>query len=145
MEPPMEDGWIRVDCILYSGASESVCPLNMCPLYQVQDSPGSLIEFHYTVANGGKIKNRGQQSLPVELGNETKSHALFQIADVARPFVSVVAMFATGNVVISGVRGGVIRHPETGIETPFERKDGFYTFQMWIPPPKLAPGFAGPP
>ena len=74
MEPPMEDGWIRVDCILYSGASESVCPLNMCPLYQVQDSPGSLIEFHYTVANGGKIKNRGQQRLPVELGNGTKSH-----------------------------------------------------------------------
>ena len=140
-----KEGWIRVDCILDSGASESVCPLSMCPAYPVEDSPGSRIGLHYTVANGGRIKNRGQQRIPVELSNGTQSHALFQVADVSRPLISVAAICTTGNVVIFGVGGGVIRNLETGLETPFERKDGVYIFQMWIPPPKLAPSFAGQP
>ena len=114
-----KDGWTRVDCNFDSGASESVCPLSICPAYPVHDSPGSLIGLQYTVANGGRIKNRGQQRIPVELGNGTQSHALFQVADVARPLISVAAICATGNVVIFGVGGGVIRNLESGSETPF--------------------------
>ena len=83
--------------------------------------------------------------LPVELCNGTKSQALFQIADVTRPLVSVSAVCATGNVVIFGVGGGVIRNLTTGAETPFMRKDGIYVFQLWIPPPDAALDFAGPP
>jgi hypothetical protein len=140
-----KERWLRVDCILDSGASESVCPMSMCPLYPISDSPGSVSGLHYTSANGGRIKNRGQQSLPVELSNGTRSKALFQVADVTRPLVSVAAVCATGNVVIFGVGGGVIRNLETNAETPFVRRDGIYMFQLWIPPPEAAPGFAGPP
>ena len=140
-----KEGWLRVDCILDSGASESVCPLSMCPSYPISDSPGSVSGLHYTSANGGRIKNRGQQSLPVELSNGTRSKALFQVADVTRPLVSVAAVCATGNVVIFGVGGGVIRNLESGAETPFVRRDGIYIFQLWIPPPEAAPGFAGQP
>ena len=123
-----KEGWQRVDCILDSGASESVCPLSMCPLYPISDSPGSVSGLHYTSANGGRIKNRGQQSLPVELSNGTRSKALFQVANVTRPLVSVAAACATGNVVIFGVGGGVIRNLESGAETPFVRRDGFTFF-----------------
>ena len=140
-----KEGWLRVDCILDSGASESVCPLSMCPRYPVSDSPGSIAGLHYTSANGGRIKNRGQQLLPVELSNGTQSKALFQVADVARPLVSVAAVGATGNVVIFGVGGGVIRNIKTGADTPFLRKDGIYIFQLWIPPPEAVPNFAGQP
>ena len=89
--------------------------------------------------------NRGQQTLSVELRNGTRSKALFQVADVTRPLVSVAAVCATGNVVIFGVGGGVIRNLESGAETPFVRRDGIYIFQLWIPPPEAAPGFAGQP
>ena len=70
------------------------------------------------------------------------------MADVTRPLVSVAAVCATGatgNVVIFGVGGGVIRNLESGAETPFVRRDGIYIFQLWIPPPEAAPGFAGQP
>ena len=140
-----KEGWTRVDCILDSGVSESVCPLSMCSRYPISDSPGSIAGLQYTSANGGRIANRGQQRLPVELSNGTRSEALFQVADVTRPLVSVAAVCATGNVVIFGVGGGVIRNLETGAETPFSRRDGVYIFQLWIPPPEAAPGFAGPP
>ena len=41
-----KEGWLRVDCILDSGASESVCPMSMCPLYPISDSPGSVSGLH---------------------------------------------------------------------------------------------------
>ena len=109
-----KEGWMRVDCILDSGASESVCPMSMCPLYPISDSPGSVSGLHYTSANGGRIKNRGQQTLPVELSNGSRSKVLFQAADVTRPLVSVAAVCATGNVVIFGVGGqeSRVRRPD---------------------------------
>ena len=117
----------------------------MSPRYPISDSPGSIAGLQYTSANGGRIANRGQQRLPVEFSNGTRSEALFQVADVTRPLVSVAAVCATGNVVIFGVGGGVIRNLKTGAETPLSRRDGVYIFQLWIPPPEAAPGFAGPP
>ena len=136
-----KEGWVRVDCILDSGASESVCPISMCPEWPVEDSPGSKVGLHYTSASGGRIRNRGQQRLPIELSNGTRSHALFQVAEVSRPLISVAAVCATGNVVIFGVSGGVIRNLATGAETPFSRVDGIYQFTMWVPPPSLASDF----
>ena len=73
-----ESGWIRVDCILESGASGSFCPLRMYTDWPVEDSAGSKLHLHYIPASGGQIKNRGQQRLPIQLSNGTRSHALFE-------------------------------------------------------------------
>ena len=123
------------------GRERSVCPLLMCPMWPVEDSAGSLKGLYYTSASGGRIKNKGQQRLPIELSNGTRSHALFQVADVSRPLISVASVCATGNVVIFGIGGGVIRNLKTGHETPFSRQDGIYLFSMWVPPPESAKDF----
>ena len=136
---------MRVGCILDLGASESVCPLSICPAWSVTDSVGSKMGLHDTSASGGRIKNRGQQMLPIELFNGTRSHALLQVADVSCPLISVAAVCATGNVVIFAVSGGVIRNIESGAETPFTRVDGIYQCSMWVLPPDLVPSCAGLP
>ena len=130
-----------MDCIFDSGTSESVCPRRMCPLWPVVDSEGSLKSVFYTSASGGRIRNRGQQTIPIELTDGTRSHATFQVADVSRPLISVASVCATGNVVIFGIGGGVIRNLTTGHETPFVREDGIYLFSMWVPPPDTAMDF----
>ena len=47
------DVWKTVECIRDSGASESVCPVSMAPLWPIEDSPGSLVGLHYLSASGG--------------------------------------------------------------------------------------------
>ena len=136
-------GWKCVECILDSGASESVCPPSMAPLWAIEDSPGSKIGLHYLSANGGRIANRGQQRLPIELAGGVRTHAVFQVADVSRPLISVAKLAEAGKAVIFGCSGGVIRDIATGVDTPFERRDGIYIFKMKIPPPDAVRADAG--
>ena len=129
------DGWKTVDCLLDSGASESVCPASMAPAWPVEDSPGSLVGLNYLTASGSRIPNRGQQRLPIELGDGTRTHSIFQVADVSRPLVSVARLAEAGKAVIFGCSGGVIRDMTSGGDIPFERRDGIYIFKMKMPPP----------
>ena len=143
-----DEGWTKVECVLDSGASESVCPRTMAPHWPIEDSPGSTIGLHYTSASGGRMPNEGQQRLPIALGTGTRTMALFQVAEVSRPLMSVARVCEAGNQVLFGVGGGVIRNLSTGNDTPFEKRDGVYVFSMWIAPVsavKNAPAFAGHP
>ena len=99
------------------------------------DSPGSLVGLHYLSASGGRIPNRGQQRLPIELGNGLRTHAIFQVADVSRPLVSVAKLAEAGKAVVFAYSGGVSRDLESGVDTPFERRGGIYIFKIKIPPP----------
>ena len=91
------------------------------------------------------MPNQGQQRLPIALSNGLKTVALFQVAEVSRPLVSVARMCEAGNRVIFGVAGGVIRNIATGVDTPFRKSEGVYIFEMWVPPVNQFPGFAGQP
>ena len=120
-----------------SGAAESVCPLAMCQHIAVEDSPGSRTGQHYLAANGGRIANKGQQLLPVCLGNGARTEALFQVADVSRPLMSVSKVCDAGNRVLFGASGGVILNLSTGASTAFEMRDGVYVFPLWVPGPTI--------
>ena len=91
------------------------------------------------------MPNQGEQHIPVSFENGLNTTAVFQIAEVSRPLVGVGRVCEMGNRVIFGASGGVIVNLATGKETRFERKEGVYTFTIWIPPPELAPGFTGQP
>ena len=121
-----------------SGAAESVCPLGMIGHIEVVDSPGSRAGQHYLAANGGRISNRGQQMLPCMLGNGDATEAVFQVADVSRPLMSVSKVCEAGNRVIFGQSGGAISNISSGKTIVFEMKDGVYIFPLWIPCPSFA-------
>ena len=140
----MEDcGWSKVKVIMDSGAAESVCPRSMAPQFAIQDSLASRSGVFYTSANGGKTMNLGEQHVPVCLSNGARSIATFQIAEVSRPLMSVGRLCEMGNRVLFGANGGVIMNLRTGEMTPFQKEDGVYVFEMWIPPLAESP-FARP-
>ena len=113
-----------VECIFDSWASESVCPATVSPLWPIEDSPGSLVGLHYLSASRGRIPNREQQRLPIKLGSGVCTHAIFQVADVSRPLGSVAKLAEAGKAVIFVCSGGVMRDLESGVDTPFEGRDG---------------------
>ena len=120
-----------------SGAAESVCPVGMVQHIAVEDSLGSRMRLHYTAANGGRIANKGQQCLPIQLRNRDRTEAMFQVAAVSRPLMSVSKVCQAGNRVILGASGGVVLDLSTGRTTPVEMKEGVYVFPLWIPPLSL--------
>ena len=80
------------------------------------------------------MPNQGQQRIPMYLDDGIPINAVFQVADVSRPLISVAKMCSLGNRVIFGGGGGVILNLKTGRQTPFVRKDGVYIFSLWVPP-----------
>ena len=76
------------------------------------------------------MPNRGEQRLPIQLQDGSRTFATFQVADMSRPLVSVARLAEAGKAVIFGMSGGVIRDLQTGEDTRFERKGGVYVFTI---------------
>ena len=81
------------------------------------------------------MPNRGQQRLPIKLGNGVRTRAIFQVADVSRPLVSVAKLAEAGKAVIFGWSGAAVGDLESGVDTPFERRDGIYIVEIKTPLP----------
>ena len=109
-----------------------------CPS-AVTDTVASKSGVYYTSANGGTISNDGQQTVPVCFENRIKTYAVFQVAEVSRPLMSVAKICELGNRVLFGAGGGVIVNLASGQSTPFYKKDGVYVFSMWVPPLSESP------
>ena len=137
---PDANGYTSVTSVMDSGASESVAPASMCPLYPVKPSVGSLAGQKYLSASDDLIPNLGEQHLPVVTETGREGVVKYQIAEVSRPLTSVSEICDAGGQVVFGKNGGVIVNLTTGAETPFHRENGVYTLQMWVKPQA---GFAG--
>ena len=68
--------------------------------------------------------------------------AVFQVAEVSCPLMSIGRICEMGNRVMFGASGGVVLNLASGQVTPFEKADGVYVFDLWVPPISEAP-FAG--
>ena len=111
--------------VLGSGAADSVCSKEMCPQLGIEDSDASRAGVFYTSANGGKFYNLGQMHVPIALGNEARTLATFQVADVSRPLMSVSKVCEMGNRVVFGANGGYIMNLTIGAATQFVKKRAF--------------------
>ena len=115
------------------------------PQFAITDTDASRAGVFYTAADGGRIMNIGETTVPIALENGVTTSATFQVADVSRPLMSVGKVCEMGNRVLFGAGGGYILNIATGSATPFHKKDGIYIFTMWIPPASEAgSGFARP-
>ena len=138
-------GWSRVDCVLDSGAADSVCPRSMAPHFRIDDTEASRAGVYYTAAGGGSIANLGETTVPVAMENGLRTSATFQVADVSRPLMSVGKVCEMGNRLLFGAGGGYIVNVATGSATLFYKRDGVYIFTMWIPPvSEVGSGFPRP-
>ena len=118
-----------------SGAAESVGPPSMAPGVPIHESPGSRKGQAYIAAGGERIPNIGQRILSVVTNEGHEAQALYQMAEVTRPLTAVGSTCDRGNVVVYGPYGGCIFNRESGLQTNFERRGGFYELDLWVQKP----------
>ena len=57
-----------------------------------------------------------------------------QVADVRRPLLSVIAITSKGNTVAFDEAGGVIASQDGKMSLRFQRREGVYVLDLWVPP-----------
>ena len=112
-----EGEWVKVRAVMDSGASESVAPPDMCPLYPINESEGSKAGVKYRTASNTSIPNLGEQTLNVFLEDGRETKVKYNIADVSRLLNSISEICDGGNQEIFGKGGGIIFNLENGNET----------------------------
>ena len=112
----------------------------------IRSTRASRAGINYKAANGTKITNYGEKRLEGINKGGKKTGITIQVADVSKTLGSVGKMteaentiiFSKGRSIITSDPGGKIAEaafkqcrPE--ITTELEKKNGVYTFDMWVP------------
>ena len=124
--------WVKVKCIMDSGASAPVAPPDMLPNVAIRESPGSKRGQRFSSASKHKLKNLGEQRILACTEEGEATEVLFQIADISKPLVSVSAICERGNRVLFGRAGGVVINIKSGKQIPFYKENGVYVLYMWM-------------
>ena len=110
--------------VLGTRAVDNICPRDMAPHYQIEDSPGSRSGVYYSSACGSKIMDLGQQTVPILFGDNIKASAKFQVAEVSRALLRVGKVCELGNRMLFGAAGGGITNFASGKFILFQKEEG---------------------
>ena len=138
----MEPEFIEVDVAADSGAGDNVASRVDAPGYKVLESEGSQRGQCFTDAGGHRMKNQGEVHLKMEAPTDKDEElnpvdAVFQIADVCRPLMSVSRMCDRGdNTVTFDKKKAVVRDSKGRIICVFHRKGNLYVGRMKVRNPK---------
>ena len=86
------EGMEKISICPDSGSCRNVGPKWMAPAVEVEQSEGSKQGVFYRAANGGKLPNLGQKRLAGLDANGNGMSGIWQMADVTKPFSSVMEM-----------------------------------------------------
>ena len=128
-----------------SGAVDTVGPKHIAQGIPIKPTKASKEGRHYRAANGTQIKNYGQKRLEGVDKKGTSTGITIQVADVHKTLASVGRMtdadntiiFSKGRSIITSdpdgeVAGAAFRACKPMKTTELEKKNGVYTFDMWI-------------
>ena len=120
----------RIELTIDSGAAEHVVGPQDLP--HIPMAP-SRKHVQYTMANGHKTSNRGEQQVMAvtEGGQEITFKA--QVTDVHRPLMSVSRICDKGNRVVFESQGGYIESLATGEKIHVHRDHNVYRLQVEVP------------
>ena len=130
--------WLHVPITIDSGAAESVIPLNAIMGYAVK-APEK--DEWFQCANGNRIKNEGEQRIPIVTNSGTHQSMTFQACEVTKPLGSVQRMIEQGHAIVFAPpeRGGsFILNLHTWAVEPLREDDGNFVLDTWVPPPSVA-------
>ena len=138
-------GTKKVRITVDSGAAETVGPRNIAKGIPIRPTKASREGRHYRAANGTQIKNYGQKRLEGVDKKWTSTGITIQVADVHKTLASVGKMtdadntiiFSKGRSIITADKDGKVAEAAIKMAKPqhtteLEKKNGVYTFDMWI-------------
>ena len=125
--------WEVLKVTVDSGASDSVGPLDLAPGVPRRETEVSRRKLEYTVANGGKVVNKGEKEVPMITAEGEKASMTFQMADINKPLASVRRMCEAGNRVVFDEEGSFIENKKTGRKTNIQKERGVYVLTVKVP------------
>ena len=131
-QPSQGNGWKKVSGVMDSGAADHCASKEAAPHVPVRPSPGARKGQHFVAANGDRVANEGEQTLHVMTEEGAETDMAVQITDVKKPLFSVTKLCGRGNRAVFGRGGGVIHNLATNKLTPFRRRGGIYTIDLWV-------------
>ena len=136
------EGTQKVELTIDSGAAEHVVSSKHLPHLPVLPSAASMHGVTYTMGNGTKTENLGEQHVNARtaLGQTCKFTA--QVTDpLVRPLMSVGRICDGGHRVVFDTKGGYIQSVSTGERIHFRREGNVYRLDVEVP--GVSSGFAG--
>ena len=128
------------EAALDSGAGEHVAHETSCPMYAIEESPGSRAGQNFVTAGGGKLPNKGQVKLNLRADNGKKGRDLkmtFQMAKVTKPLLSVSKICDAGFTVVFSSEMAVVEDKRGKEVCRFMRRKGLYVATMQLRNPKF--------
>ena len=129
----LKGSWEVLKITVDSGASDSVGPLGLAPGVPRRETEVSKRGLEYTVANGGKVVNKGEKEVPMITEEGEKASMTFQMADINKPLASVRRMCEAGNRVVFDEEGSYIENKKTGRKTGMQKERGVYVLTVKVP------------
>ena len=120
----------RVELTIDSGAAEHVVGPKDLPHLPVGPSRKHV---QYTMANGQKTSNRGEQHVMAVTSGGHEIAFKAQVTDVHRPLMSVSRICDKGNRVVFESHGGYIESLNTGEKIHVHRDHNVYRLQVCVP------------
>ena len=90
----------------------------------------------FYAANGSPIKNLGTQSIDAVLDDESKINVKFNVAELARPLLSVYEINSKGFVSVFGQDYAYLENVKSGSRIPLRVENRLYFLDMWLQVPK---------
>ena len=137
-----EPEYIEVDVVGDSGAGDNVASRQGAPGCNVRESAGSRKGQNFVSASRTRIKNEGEMTLEMQAptdkdGEFNPVNAVFQVADVCRPLMSISRICDRGdNKVTFDKQKAVVRNSKGQIVMVFHRKGNLYVGRMRVKNPK---------
>ena len=150
VSPASPDNYEKVTITVDSGAADTVGPKRVGKTLPIRETKSSKAGINYRAANGTTIKNYGERRLEGWNGRGTKTGITMQVAEVGKVLGSVSKMTEANNTIIFSKGKSIITSDPTGEvaaaaikaarpegTTELEKRNGVYTFDMWIPKSEL--------
>ena len=120
----------RIELTIDSGAAEHVVGPKDLPSIPVTPARKHV---QYTMANGHKTSNRGEQQVRAVTHGGQEITFKAQVTDVHRPLMSVSRICDKGNRVVFESQGGYIESLTTGEKIHVRRDHNVYRLQVEVP------------
>ena len=135
------DQWedVELEVTLDSGCVDHVMDSSDAPGYCILESAGSKRTQNFVVGNGHKVPNRGETHLNLEAdvnGNKSPLQAIFQVADITRPLMSVSKMADQGLECLFKKEVALVMNNKGEVVCEFQRRGGLYVTTMKLRRPK---------
>ena len=125
-----------------SCAATTVAPRDVAPDYPVHENEMSSKGEGYRTANGGWVVDEGTKELVGSMesadGKKRVRGIRARVAAVSRALASVAEMVDAGHTVVFAKSGSYAKQEETGVVTPFIRRNNVFEIELDVMPYKEA-------